>query len=129
MTSITRDPGTVHYDEGRMLSNPKYRCFFQIAIHPKQEERIQTMAREYAQSGVKFSYLAMLWNFAPITRNWPIGGFFCSQYVTTLLQAVQIACDLDPRTTSPDDLFDNLKKNPRAIASFNRCLFKLKGPS
>lgn len=127
VTSITRDPGYVHYEQGRMLSNPKYRCFFEIALAPAEEARMQEIAREYAKdTTAQFSYLAMIWNFAPITRLWPLDGLFCSQYVTLLLQKVGLAADLLPARTSPDDLFDYLKHERRAIASYNRCLFKLK---
>ncbi len=125
VTSITRDPGYVHYEEGRVLSNPKYRCFFQIALDPTEEFRMQTLAQQYALRRESFSYFAMIWNFAPITRWWPISGLFCSQYVTVLLQSVGLAADLQPSSTSPDDLFEYLKYEDRAIASYNRCLFKL----
>jgi len=124
ITSITRDPGTIHYEQGRMLSNPNYRCFFQIAIDTKEEEYIQGLAKKCADSAdMRFSYMAMIWNFAPITRNWPINGVFCSQYITMLLQHIRIATDLNPLTTSPDDLFHTLKRDKRAIASYNRNLF------
>lgn len=72
---------------------------------------------------IRFSYLAMVWNFAPITRNWPMEGVFCSQYVCRLLQMALLVTDLNPLTTSPDDLFNALKKDRRAVASFNKCLF------
>jgi hypothetical protein len=84
------------------------------------------MAQQYAKDQEPFSYFAMIWNFAPITRNWPVGGMFCSQYVTLLLQKVGLAANLNPATTSPDDLFEYLKHERRAVASYNRCLFKLK---
>ena len=124
VTSITRDPGRVHYEKGRTLSNPMYSCFFQIAIRPQQEADMQKLARHYAEAKEpQFSYVAMIWNFTPIARNFPMQGMFCSQYICMLLQHVSIAVDLNPLTTSPDNLYDNLRRDKRAIASYNRCLF------
>lgn len=125
VTSITRDPGRVHYSKGRLLSNPKYSCFFQIAIDPETEAYVQRMAEKAASDeSVRFSYVAMVWNFFPLTRCYPLSGTFCSQYITKLLHAMDIATHLNPQTTSPDDLFETLKREPRAIVSFNKCLFK-----
>ena len=123
-TSITRDPGRVHYDASRLLSNRNYSCFFQVVLDPETENYMQKLAARYANSeDCRFSYMAMLWNFAPITRNFPIDGLFCSQYVTVLLNAAELASDCPPKTTSPDDLFNSLRKDARCTASYNRCLF------
>lgn len=124
VTSITRDPGRVHYEHGRQLSNPLYSCFFQMVVDEETEKYMQKMASHYANCETKrFSYLAMIWNFAPVTRWYPLDGLFCSQYITTLLKVAHVAEELDPRTTSPDHLFDSLRKHPRCIASFNKSLF------
>lgn len=124
VTSITRDPGTVHYTQGRTLSNPLYSCFFQVAVEPETEDYMQRRAERFSRDAeMRFSYTAMIWNFAPITRNWPMEGLFCSQYVCKLLQMALLVTDLNPLTTSPDDLFEALKKDVRFAPSFNKCLF------
>lgn len=124
VTSITRNPGRVHYTSGRQLSNPLYSCFFQIAIDSEKESHVQIMAQNAAHDDtVRFSYAAMIWNFLPIGSCYPMQGTFCSQYVTSLLKEMDMCKDLNPLTTSPDILFDNLKRDPRAIVSFNKCLY------
>lgn len=117
VTSITRDPGVVHYHEGRVLSNPLYSCFFSLCVAPEAEHRVQRNAKSNQSP---FSLTAMIWNFAPLTSRWPIEGTFCSSYVTRILQELGYVEHLDPRVTSPDVLFEALAEDDRTFASFNK---------
>ncbi len=114
VTSITRDPGYVHYCKEKGLS--RYTCFFEIAIHPKYEEKMQLQAQNTHEP---FSTIAMYWNF--LFSCYPIDGLFCSNYITTLLQVDhELAIDLNAKITTPDVLFEYLKHEKRAICSYNK---------
>jgi hypothetical protein len=123
ITSITRDPGYVHFEPGRLMT--RYNCFFQIHLTSLEEEAMEQKAFDAHQNKVPFSYMSMIWNFAPLTRNYPLNGEFCSSYVTKLLQMVGYCEELDPRRTSPDDLFKCLVEDNRVVVSVNRKIWSL----
>lgn len=115
LTSITRNPGTVHYipsQIGRLLSNPGYNSFWELYCTAEQEEAMQRYAMECARVGIPFNGTAQYWNFIPGLSCLPIraqgSAFFCSEYVTTLLQRADFLQELDAATTSPTQLHDAL---------------------
>jgi hypothetical protein len=118
-TSITRSPGVVHVLQGKKMSSPNYRCFFQISVSPAVEEEMMDFANSCTE---QFSLVAMYWNFVPVLRRWPIRnrGTFCSAYVCKLLQIAGYCHGLDPYLTSPDALFEELAADDRVVCSRNR---------
>jgi hypothetical protein len=131
VTSITENPGKVHYEK-RVLSNENYRCFFNVAVSPKHEAAMQRAAQLCAQNEIPFSKFAMIWNFLPIVSScFPMRAtgsnfFFCSQYITRLLQTAELFPDLDPDVTSPNDLYRVLldaTQRGAASVGMNRELF------
>ena len=119
VTSITRTPtGKVHIIPGKRMSNPMYCCFFEVVIEPTVEEQMVQFA-EQSLDMTSFSAIAMYWNFTPLLRRYPIRklGTFCSAYVCRLLQIGELCQELDPDTTSPDDLFYSLARDERVVCS------------
>lgn len=117
ITSITRkdQDGFVHILNGRNLSSPNYRCFFEIAVQPHIEEEMINFANDYTK---QFSTFTMYWNFLPILRNWPRRtGTFCSEYICNLLKICNLCEDLDSYTTSPDLLYETLRFDERVFCS------------
>ena len=128
-TSITESPGTIHYDPGKLLSNPNYRCFFEIAIDARKEAHMQDIAKRCYEAEIPFSKMAMIWNFLPIVgwclpmRSDGRNFFFCSQYITRLLQEGGLFMHLDADKTSPNDLYRAVleaTKQGIATVSYNR---------
>ena len=113
VTSVTQDPGVVHYDETRLLSNPRYRHVYEIYINPKEERVMVAFAKDCVRRRVGFNKCAMYWNFIPcciaIRRNG--SEYFCSEYITQMLQSIGYVPDLDPAVTSPNDLYLALKES------------------
>lgn len=111
VTSITADPGKVHYDESRFLSNPSYRYFFEIYLSRHQEQAMEAYARACAEREIPFNKSGMYWNFVcpciPIRKEGK--ALFCSEYVTRMLQTIGYLPDLDSAKTSPNDLYLALK--------------------
>jgi hypothetical protein len=128
VTSITQNPGTVHYDDTRFLSNPRYRCFFETYLTAKQEDAMQAFARSCAAREVPFNQCGMFWNFIPCCFKVRKTGdaYFCSEYVTQLFQTIGYLADLDPATTSPNDLYRQLKNDDLFKKGINEKLFYVK---
>jgi hypothetical protein len=129
VTSITQSPGYVHYETNRLLSNVGYRCFFELSIDASLELAMQQYAQECARQQISFNRLAMYWNFIPCLPPIYSNGqsFFCSEYITTLLQMCNACSELTPALTSPTDLYESLKGNPHVNVTFNRALAKATG--
>ena len=131
VTSITQSPGIVHYDTSRMLSNSGYQCFYEIEIDLEIEKAMQAYAKMCAEKKIPFNRIAVYWNFVPILSCMPIkangDAYFCSEYITTLLQKAGFCADLDPATTSPNDVYMSLRNDPYADATFNKTLYKARG--
>lgn len=123
VTSISKDPGIVYCIPNKRLSNPKYTCFFELAIELSVEREMQILMEDYMDSKIPFSTFAMYWNFIPITRNYPMNGLFCSHYICKLLQISSIGLYLNPLKTTPDDIFYALQKDKRVVCSFNPLTF------
>ena len=127
-TSVTQNPGIVHYEKGRLLSNSGYRCFYEIEVDTELEKLIQEYAQKCAERRVPFNSVAVYWNFLPILSCFPIraedNAYFCSEYITTLLHKIGFCSELVAATTSPNDLYLALKNNPYAEPTFNKTLFK-----
>lgn len=120
VTSITRNPGYVHYDQTRVLSKSNYTCFMSINVTPDQEEAMQQLAYHHYVHRTPFGSVAMFWNFlcllCPIRSE---SSLFCSQYVIKLFQRGGILLDIDPDTTSPTTLLDEMRKNEDFYFSTN----------
>lgn len=118
VTSITRDPGYVHYDQTRVLSNQNYSCFMSLHVTSEQEERMQNAAYNHHVRKTPFGWFSMYWNFlcCPIRGS---NSLFCSQYVVELLQMCGQCMDLDPATTSPTHLYIALLENEDFYFSTN----------
>jgi hypothetical protein len=121
VTSITKSPGVAYFIPGKRLSNPGYRCFFDVAVDPHVEEAMRDYAERFHEP---FSSLSMFWNFTCgsccciRTR-----GTFCSAYICRILQVGGLCEALDPQTTSPDRLFRELSGDPRTVCSVNTMHF------
>lgn len=126
VTSVTREPGHVHYEE-RLLSNSGYRSFFEIDVDPSVEEIIQEYAQKCASKKIPFNAIGMYWNFLPLCGRWAVHregtAFFCSEYIATLLQMAYFCPELDPATSSPTDIWISLKNDARAQITFNKVLY------
>lgn len=116
-TSITKHPGRVHYIANKQMRNPNYRCFFQVHLDSTDEFHLRAYADTFQNE--TFSTFSMYWNFIfpcfPSSR-----GTFCSKYIAMLLQKIGLCKELNPLTTSPDDLFESLAKDDRAVVSYNK---------
>ncbi len=109
-TSITQEPGRVHFDQYKVLSNENYACFMTIIVSKEQEDAMKDVAWEYSTNGTGFSTLGMYWNI--LCRSCPIrsnDSVFCSQYVTRVLQAGNLLLDMDADCTSPTALYNRLR--------------------
>ena len=119
VTSITRNPGYVHYDQTRVLSNQNYSCFVSLNVTPEQEERMQNVAYDHYVRKTPFAWFSMYWNFIccyPIRNR---QSLFCSQYIVELLQLCDQCMDLDPARTSPTQLYHALVDNEDFYFSTN----------
>lgn len=120
VTSITRDPGVVHYDCDRILSNSNYSSFFEIDLTEQEESLMQQLAKWHHDQETPFGHVRMYFNF--LCKCCPVRGpkrLFCSQYIVMLLQNANMLMDLDPDTTSPDALYGALKDFDRAYFAGN----------
>lgn len=120
VTSITRNPGHVHYDQTRVLSKSNYSCFMSINVTTEDETLMQDFAYQHYIQQTPFAALAMWWNFVclpcPIRSN---KSFFCSQYVVKIFQHCGMLMELDADRTSPTQLFNALQKNDDFYYSIN----------
>lgn len=120
VTSITRNPGHVHYDQTRVLSKGNYSCFMSVQVTPKQEEAMQQLAYHHYVNRTPFGSVSMFWNFVclpcPIRNE---SSLFCSQYVIKLFQHCGMLLELDPDRTSPTVLFEEMCKNEDFYFSTN----------
>jgi len=133
VTSITQDPGVVHYDQTRMLSNPRYRCFFELHVSPREEKVMEMYAQACALDEVEFNGCGMYWNFLPccgslFTVRKQGKAFFCSEYIVTLLQRIGYLTELDPATTSPNDLYLAVKHIEGIAVGLNEKMYRLQKP-
>lgn len=121
--SITQ-VGGVHYTRDRMLSNHGYDMFLKIALTDEQEDKIQAFAEKTYKEQPEFNQMGYYWNFLPGLRNFPLRRngerFFCSEMITTALQEGGLVDNLDATTTSPTDLYFEVKDI--AIRGYNRKL-------
>lgn len=119
VTSVTSpggpfgDPGTVHYDQQRILSNNQYSCFIACHVTDQQELAMHELAYQYFEEKRPFAWFAMYWNFlcccCPSKRRRAV---FCSEYVVLLLQAGGLLLDVNAWSTSPTSLYWRLMEEP-----------------
>lgn len=115
VTSITESLNQVHYDDTRVLSAGEYKSFFEIHISPEQEDVMQIYAKKMAEAAVPFNKCGMMLNFWPCCLSCCVvrkkgDAYFCSEYVTDLLQLIQYVPELDASRTSPNALHAALEK-------------------
>ena len=119
---ITEADG-VHYVD-RRLSNPGYRHFFDLYLKPEREDKIQACARRIYEQQPSFNTAGQWWNFAPVLRWAPLRRegrqYFCSELLTTVLQEGNLLLWLDPVTTTPMQLYQEIPQLPEAGISYNR---------
>lgn len=129
ITSITRDPGTVHYFKaGKDLSRQGYTCFFEIDVNSSLELAMKDYAQDCADKEIPFNYWGMYFNFIPIlntfyTYDSECTSFFCSEYIVHVLQKGGMFGDLIPHLTTPNMLYEALKNSPITDISFNKTLY------
>lgn len=121
VTSITRDPGCVHYDERKALSSLRYSRFYEFYVSPEEEEIMQLYAKNAYERKTSFNQKGLFWNF--LLRPIPCFGhcivreegnlFFCSEYIVTILQTVGLMISLDPALSSPNDVFHECYSHPK----------------
>jgi len=110
VTSITETTNKIHYDDTRVLSAIEYKSFFEIHISPEQEEVMQIYAKKMADAEVPFNKWGMMLNFLPCcffsccAVRKQGRAYFCSEYITDLLQLIQYVPELDASRTSPNAL-------------------------
>jgi len=129
VSSITADPGKVHYQQGRMLGNPAYKRFFSLYVSPQDEKSMQSYAHHAAKREIPFNKMGMYWNFLPcLNYVWTVRkngeAFFCSEYITTLLQLTGRLSELDAAKTSPTALYIAIKGMKDAHWTVNNCQFQ-----
>lgn len=110
VTSITKDPGVVHYDQEKIMSSDGYSWFLQVTLEPYLEDRMQQKAFLYWEHQTRFANWALYWNF--ICCCFPFRGdntLFCSQYITLLFQEAGMLKQLDSDRTTPTALFNALQ--------------------
>ena len=121
VTSITKNPGVVHYDSSKIMRNDNYSCFFKVFLDPQLEDWMQQKARWYYDQQTLFARWGVFWNF--ICCCWPLRGdqtLFCSQYITILLQIADMVPQLDPDCTSPTQLYTELKMCENVMMGSNK---------
>lgn len=127
VTSITEDPGVVHYEDGRLFSNSRYRSWLELHVTPQEERLMQGYAQAMYEKQVPFNKMGMYWNFIPCCACFPVrrteDAFFCSEYITMVLQQGGYFLELDPATTSPTMLHKALQSSGEAKMSFNSELY------
>ena len=135
-TSITQREGVVHYEESKLLQSKNYASFLTVQVEPQQYRDMQQMAVSFCENKVAFNTRGMVCNFLPLLRccfassGQDDAGFyeqvFCSQYVVLLLQEGGFVSWLDPAHTTPNDLYEALKRGQEGFREgFNAKLFKL----
>ena len=129
VTSVTQNT-PVHL-ERRVLSNPNYKSFFRIAVAPDKERKMKLLAEKYHKEEVRFNTGGMWWNFIPLLKYIPLqrGGrsVFCSEYMVQLLQEADFLLAIRPESTSPNDLYVELKMMPEAKLGINTVLYEKQG--
>jgi len=137
-TSICQEGGTVHWIDGKLMSNPNYTTFLSIHMSSGDEARMKALALDYYERGVTFNMGGMLCNFMPLFSTCfshtgeDIEGtqsaVFCSQYIALLLHEAGYVRWLDPTHTTPADLYWALKDGDEgARVNFNYALHKALG--
>ena len=70
---------------------------------------MEVFAKSCVKDKITFNKCGMHWNFIPCLSSFAYtnGGksMFCSEYITKLLQTIGYLAELDPSTTSPNDLY------------------------
>lgn len=129
VTSVTQDK-PVHYEQ-KMLSNPNYKAFFQVCLAPQQENKMVKMAKKFAEEKVEFNAGGMWWNFLPLLKYAPLQregkSVFCSEYMVMLLQEAGLVEDMCPESTSPTDLYIELRTHKEFKWGMNKALFEARG--
>jgi len=130
VTSITETNNKIHYDNTRVLSADEYRSFFEIHVTAEQENIMQAYAEKAWKEEVPFNKCAMMWNFLPCLSFCAIRkkgtAFFCSEYITVLLQLIGYVPELDPSLTSPNDLHAALTTADNVYVSINEIDYMLR---
>jgi len=126
VTSVTQGGG-LHYDDNKLCQNEGYDTTISLHLTMQEESRMQKFAEEQFDSKPGFNLLGLYWNFWPIFRCCPVHRdgkkYFCSEYITTLLQQCGILEDMDPSTISPNMLYILLMISGKAKIGFNQKLF------
>ena len=117
VTSVTQNPGYVHYEKRKQLGNPRYSLFYEIHMPKKSEWEMQQYAKAAFENRVEFNKVAMYWNFMPCMSCFAIQSngksFFCSEYIVTLLQRAGYLTELNAHLTSPSELMYVMKQKPK----------------
>ena len=121
VTSITKVPGTIHYDLQKLMSNKQYSRFYELHVTWDEEQRMQNYAENAFKEKIPFNKCGMYWNFIPycFTVNRQEKAFFCSEYIVKLLQEIGRVPNLISYKTSPNELFVALENDEEFMVSMN----------
>ena len=121
VTSVTQSPGTVHHDLTKLMSNRKYSRFYELSVTWEEEQRMQSYARKASKEKIPFNKCGMYWNFIPYCFSIDMreNAFFCSEYVVTLLQQIDLVSELVAYETSPNDLYIALENDSNFKTTMN----------
>ena len=114
VTGITRIGKTVHYYD-KSFGNPQYTRFFKVKVTGKVETKMIRFARKKCKEKIPLGQMKMYWNFSPcgtcITLPRSNESYFCSEYITELLQIAGFFPEFNPETTSPTMLAAAMRNN------------------
>lgn len=129
VTSMT-GKGGLHYDKQKMLSNTGYSATLDIMVTPEEEAAMQYFAERLHKSGqVQFNQLGQIWNFWPVLSWFPVRTknedyFFCSEFITAILQRGDVMLGITPGSIDPNSLYYYLRYSGVGIPSHNTKLLR-----
>lgn len=127
-TSITADEGRVHYEQ-RLHTRDNYSYIVELHVTPDEERKAEDLARNmHKDPSVGFNQRGFMLNFLPVVGTLAKAtqhnnNVFCTQYIVLLLHEMNRLLDVDPRDTSPQQLYHIMRqevRDGRAHISWNR---------
>lgn len=125
-TSITSNDDCVHYEK-RLHTRPNYSFVCEYLMTPQDEERMQRHARRAHEQQVGFNRTGFVLNFLPVIGPYVARSrsrqVFCSEYIVELLHTANRLLDVNPHTTSPQQLYHIMRQEMQcgnALLSWNR---------
>ena len=108
VTSTTEETG-LHYDYHKLLSHTNYSTFITVEVPREAVYRMQEFAKE--RVGRPFNSSGRLWNNVWLLRtcfgvvDTEDRSYYCSEFITTLLQMGGLCTNMDARCVNPTQLY------------------------